>query len=220
MTKKINIVLENIPFLRHDQYNFIKYQLSNIVHARLTSKDEEVINTVKLIAMDKIFSILPNLNENQQMLLSRIVNIEEQNQVDSFLTELKTYVIPFRSTSEKALSKLFPKVKKFKGPDLNTIDFRDISYIGWYDIRSERKFLVTEHNGKLIGFQGTFMKSIKGICSICNRYEDVGLFMANVKTGKETYTNRGNYICADSHKCNQNLTTLDKLHYLIELLST
>ncbi|WP_052345907.1 FusB/FusC family EF-G-binding protein [Paucisalibacillus sp. EB02] len=218
MTNKINMTLENIPFLRHDQYNFIKFQLKIIVHAHSTIKDEEVINTVKLSSMDKIFSLLPNLTENQQALLSKIVDIEVHNQAELFLTELKSYVIPFRNTTEKTLTKLFPKVKKFKGPDLNAIDYREISYIGWYDIRSERKFLVTEHNEKLIGFQGTFMKSIKGICSLCNQYEDVGLFMANVRTGKETYTNRGNYICVDSHKCNQNLTTLDKLHYFIELL--
>jgi hypothetical protein len=219
MTKEMNILLKNIPFLRHDQYNFIKFQIKNILHAYATTKDEGVIYTVKLSSMDKIFSLFTNLNESQVALLSKVVDIEEHYQADSLLTELKSYVIPFRNTTEKTITKLFPKVKKLKAPDLKTIDFREISYIGWYDIRSERKFLVADYNGKLIGIQGTFMKSIKGICSLCNSYEEVGLFTANVRSGKETYTNRGNYICADSNNCNQNLTSLDKLKKFIELLS-
>ncbi|RCW63354.1 FBP domain-containing protein [Saliterribacillus persicus] len=109
-----------------------------------------------------------------------------------------------------------PKAKKLKIPPLDTLDFRDISYLGWYDIRSAKKVLVVEYNGKLKGIQGSFDNSIKGICSLCNGYEDVGLFMARTKTGKATYKNKGNFICRDSNKCNENLITLEKLNKFVE----
>ncbi|KMJ55138.1 ferrous iron transporter A, partial [Bacillus sp. LL01] len=140
-------------------------------------------------------------------------------QAESFLSELKHYVIPFKNVTEKTITKLFPKAKKLKVPPLEEIDFKEISYLGWYDIRSERKFLIVDYNGKLKGIQGTFQESNKGICSLCNQHQDIGLFMSKVKAGKETYTNRGNYICSDSHKCNQNLITLDELNKFVELLN-
>lgn len=31
------------------------------------------------------------------------------------------------------------------------------------------------------------------------------------------FYNGGNYICVDSQKCNQNITSLDKLHHFIEV---
>jgi hypothetical protein len=42
--------------------------------------------------------------------------------------------------------------------------------------------------------------------------------MSKVKSGKETYTTKGNYICKDSQKCNHNLITLDKLNdFIVQL---
>ncbi|WP_231687003.1 FusB/FusC family EF-G-binding protein [Bacillus sp. JCM 19034] len=127
------------------------------------------------------------------------------------MTELKKAVIPFKHVTEKTITKLFPKAKKLKAPSLETIDFKNLSYLGWYDIRSEKKFLIIDDNRKLIGVEGTFNKGKKGICSLCNGHEEIGLFMTTVKSGKETYTNRGNYICTDSQRCNENIMTLDKL---------
>lgn len=98
------------------------------------------------------------------------------------------------------------------------MDCREISYLGWNDVGLGRKFLVVEYDGKLMGIEGTFKESHKGICSICNRLEEIGLFVANVKSGKESYVNRGNYICKNSVKCNQNITSLDKLNSFIEVL--
>ena len=93
------------------------------------------------------------------------------------------------------------------------MDFSGYSYLGWNDAGSGRKYMIVDVGGKLTGIHGTIKSSNKkGICSICNRTEEIGLFMARVKSGKETYTDRGNYICCDSEKCNQNLMTLDHLN--------
>ncbi|KRG12405.1 ferrous iron transporter A [Virgibacillus soli] len=206
-------------FIRSDQYQFIKFQVKNLVHAYNTVKDPNVLKAVKFGTLDKILELFPEITEQQRLLLSPVTEIKEDSQANQYVNELKDYVIPFKTITEKTVSKLFPKAKKLKLPSsLKEVNFKEISYLGWYDIRSEKKFLIFDYKGKLIGINGTFRQSTKGICALCNGHEEVGLFMANVKSGKETYTNRGNYICTDSLTCNQNLRSLDKLEQFVELV--
>ncbi|MBS4197728.1 FusB/FusC family EF-G-binding protein [Bacillus sp. FJAT-49870] len=204
-------------FIRCDQYNFIKHQVKNLVSSYSIVKDPAVLKAVAFRSLDKVMNLFPE-DEYDKAIFDKIPEIDGEIQANFFLEELKPYVIPFRSVSEKTIEKLFPKAKKLKLPKMEEIDLKETSYLGWYDIRSERKYLVFDYNGKLIGINGTFRNTTKGICSLCNSLEEVALFMANVKSGKETYTNRGNYICSDSQKCNQNIKTLDKLNQFIELV--
>jgi len=205
-------------FMRNDQFNFIKAQVTNLVLAHGTSKDKDILEALKSSSHVKIEALFPDLTANQQTILNTLFDIKEDVQARHFLEELRTYVIPFKKVTEKTATKLFPKIKKLKVTHLEELDFREISYLGWYDIRLDRKFLIFEINDQLIGVHGTFRESKKGICSICSKVEEVGLFMAKVKSGRETYTSRGNYICKDSQKCNQNFTTLAKLHDFVDLV--
>lgn len=213
MTSHLNIE----PFIRSDQYQFIKFQVKNLVRAYVTVNDPNVLKAVKYEAFDKVMELFPVVDDQQTEMFNSILDIKEEQQAEQYFTELKEYVIPFKAITEKTASKLFPKAKKLKLP-ANEVDSRELTYLGWYDIRSEKKFLVFNYQGKLLGIHGTFRHSTKGICALCNGHEEVGLFMANVKSGKETYTNRGNYICTDSIQCNQNLRSLDKLEQFIELV--
>ncbi|MBP3953238.1 FusB/FusC family EF-G-binding protein [Bacillus suaedae] len=206
------------PFIRSDQYNFIRYEIKKLVQAHVTSRDPDVLNALKASSFENINNLFLTLNEKQLLLMNEVIELKDEIQAEQLVKHLKSLVRPFTKTTEKTVTKLFPKAKKLKIPSFDEMDFRDFSYISWYDIRSERKYLIIELNGKLIGFQGTFRGNVKGICAICNRHEDVGLFMTSVKSGVDTYTNRGNYICKDSVKCNQNITTLDKLYDFIEIL--
>ncbi|MFD2042754.1 FusB/FusC family EF-G-binding protein [Ornithinibacillus salinisoli] len=218
MDNKRNTLQNDELFIRSDQYNFIKFQVNNLVHAHTTVKDNNVLHALKYSAFDKVMNLFPDSHENKKDIFHKIIEIEESAVAEEFLTDVKTYVIPFKEITDKKIQKLFPKAKKLKVPPLDKMDFKELSYIGWYDIRSERKYLIFDYQDRLIGIQGTFTESIQGICSLCNSYEDVGLFMSNVKSGKETYTNRGNYICKDSQTCNQNIITLDKLNNFISIL--
>lgn len=164
-------------------------------------------------------NLFPSISEKQKEIVTKIMEVEEEAQATAFLEELKRNVIPFKNVTEKTISKLFPKIKKLKIPSLDEMDFKDISYLSWYDIRLDRKLLVVEYNGKLMGMQGTFRESKKGICSLCNRHGEIGLFMSTVKTGTETFISRGNYICKDSQICNENITRLDKLDDFVETLN-
>ncbi|RWR11120.1 FusB/FusC family EF-G-binding protein [Siminovitchia fortis] len=204
------------PFIRCDQFNFIKFQVKHLVHAHSTVKDPSVLKAVKYGAVDKIMNLFPEIEEHQ--IFDKIAEIEEDIQAKNFLADLKTYVIPFKPVTEKTVGKLFPKAGKLKLQFLKEIDFTETTYLGWYDIRSDKKFLIFDYKGKLMGIHGTFRHKTKGICSLCNRHGEVGLFMANVKSGKETFTNRGNYICDDSQECNRNLQSLDRLEHFIENL--
>lgn len=213
-------LLNKEPFIRCDQYNFIHFQVKNLVLAHSTVKDPNVLKAVKFGAIDKIVALFPELNDSQKAIFDKIASIEEEVQGKNFLASLKRYVIPFKTMTEKNVAKLFPKAKKLKVPSLKDIDFQEIVYLGWYDIRSEKKYLIFNLDGKWLGIHGTFRHTTKGVCAICNGHEEVGLFMANVKSGKETYTNRGNYICNDSQKCNQNIRSLEKLHDFVALLKS
>ena len=208
------------PFIRTEQYNFIKHQLHVLTNGHSTVNDKTVLNALHSLVNDKILSLFPELTEDQQLLFSPISTIKNSDEADVLLNRLKPYIIPFKEVSEQSIKKLFPKAKKLKLPLLQNIDLVETTYIGWDDLGSNSKFIVTYLNDKLIGLQGTFnpMKK-RGNCTICNKYGDLGLFMTKTKGKIEgTFTQRGNYICKDSGVCSQDIMSLDKLHDFIMLV--
>ncbi|PAF15734.1 hypothetical protein CHH51_18385 [Terribacillus saccharophilus] len=79
--------------------------------------------------------------------------------------------------------------------------------------------LLMKHQGKLKGISGVFDNgSTKGICTLCNSLDEVCLFVTRVKSGRETYVNRGNYICKDSQACNKQLKDLIKMETFLNQL--
>ncbi|TFD93639.1 FusB/FusC family EF-G-binding protein [Jeotgalibacillus sp. R-1-5s-1] len=207
-------------FIRNDQYNFIARQVYFIVHTQHTVNHQDTRDGVKLHAMAKVRETVPDLTEEQEKLLNRIVDLNDEAEARAFLSELKRdYVIPFRQVTKKTVEKLFPKAKKLQVPDLDEFDFQRHSYLGWFDTRAHKQHLIVEYQGKLKGISGHFNNSNnKGICSICNQLGEVALFVTKVKSGKETYVSRGNYICKDSQLCNEHLTDLTKLETFLDHL--
>lgn len=200
------------PFLRNDQFNFIKEHVWKFAHAHATVKDADVIRALKHSAFDQIINSFHTMNDEQEKLLEKILYVEDSTQAEQILGELKMYVISFPAVTADRIKKLFPKAKKLTMPSLEEVDLTNISYLGWNDIRSERKYIITTDQRRLTGVFGTFRNTPgKGICKICSKQEETGLFMAVVKAGKETYTSRGNYICQDSGRCNENITDLRQL---------
>ncbi|WP_078408903.1 FusB/FusC family EF-G-binding protein [Priestia abyssalis] len=209
------------PFIRSDQYNFIKVQTQTLINGHSTVNDIDVINALKSMAIEKVSNLFGDLNDEKKQLIDPILEIKDKTQAEEFLAQLKPYVIPFKEVTEQTLKKLFPKAKKLKVPSLENMDLKEISYLGWYDKGSNKKYIVAGHQNKLIGLHGTFENSNqKGICAICNAYEEVGMFLSESKgADKGTFIKRGNYICQDSQKCNHNLTTLDKMNDFIVQIS-
>lgn len=208
------------PFIRSDQYNFIKKQTQALVNGHATVNDRGVLNALRALSLEKVLGLFEESTEDQKSLLKPIVEIKEKFEAESFLETLKPYVIPFKEISETAIKKIFPKAKKLKIPSLENIDFKELSYLGWLDKGSNKKFLVIEYKNKLVGISGGYINSNKkGICALCNRTEEIGMFTSSVKgMTQDAFITRGNYICQDSQKCNENIISLDKLNKFVELI--
>ena len=210
------------PFLRNDQYNFIKAQTQILINGHSNTNDKAVLRALKEISKEKVFNLFMDMSDEQKNMIDPIHDIKDKSDEEAFLLQLKPYVIPFKEVTEQTLKKIFPKAKKLKLPTMENIDLKEISYLSWDDKGSNKKYIITEQKNKLTGIQGTFTSlNQKGICILCNRFEEVGLFLTEIKGSIQgTYIKRGNHICHDSQKCNQNITTLDKLNDFVVRLKS
>ncbi|PHA02296.1 elongation factor G-binding protein [Bacillus pseudomycoides] len=207
-------------FIRSDQYNFIKSQAHILVNGHATTNDRGVIAALKSLAIEKVLHVFENFTDEQKELIDMILTVENKEGAESFLSKLTPYVIPFQEVTQQTLKKLFPKAKKLKLPVMEEINMKETSYLSWIDKGTNRKLIITRNNNKLVGIQGTFQSiNKKGICALCHRHEEVGMFLVEIKGDVPgTFVKKGNYICQDSIVCNQNMTSLDKLYDFIERL--
>jgi hypothetical protein len=203
-------------FIRNDQFNFIKEQAGILVNGQATGNDAEVLNVLRHLAHEKVFKLFPQLTEEQKAVLNPLAKVKETAEAEAFLERLRPYVMPFKNVADQDLKKLFPKAKKLKGPKLDALDFKKLSYIAWTE-SSSLMYLVAEKDGRLEGIQGTLTRSHKkGICTICNRHSEVGLFTAKTKSsGQDQFIKRGNYVCQDNFICNSNINGLERLNEFI-----
>ncbi|MGO1058458.1 FusB/FusC family EF-G-binding protein [Planococcus sp. FY231025] len=206
-------------FIRNDQFNFIKEQAGILVSGQATGNDAEVLNVLRHLAHEKVFKLFPQLTEEQKAVLNPLAKVKETAEAEAFLEQLRPYVIPFKTVTEQSLKKLFPKAKKLKGPKLDALDFKKLSYIAWIE-SSTLMYLVAEKDGRFEGIHGTMTRSHKkGICTICNRHSEVGLFTAKTKSsGQDQFVKRGNYVCLDNEACNSNINGLERLNEFVERL--
>jgi hypothetical protein len=207
-------------FIRVDQFQFIKSQTQHLIKGYASVNDRKVLNALKSTVYDKVLNLFHHINSEQKQLVDQIIEVEQHVKAEEYLSSLKPYVIPFKNVTEQNLKKLFPKAKKLKLPDLNDLDLKEITYLGWNEKGTNKKYIIAIQQNGFIGLEGSFTPSSKkGICTLCSRHSQVGLFMSETKGASQgTYTRRGNYICQDSLKCNEALTSLDKLDGFIELL--
>ncbi|MCJ1907732.1 FusB/FusC family EF-G-binding protein [Planococcus ruber] len=206
-------------FIRNDQYNFIKDQTKILVNGQATGNDAEVLNVLRHLAHEKVFKLFPSLDAEQKAVLNPLASVKETADAEIFLEQLSPYVIPFKNVTDQGLKKLFPKAKKLKGPKLDTIDFKKRSYLSWIE-SSTLMYMVLEKDGRFEAIHGSFTRSAKkGICSICNRHSEVGMFTAKTKgSSQDNFVKRGNYVCQDNEVCNSNINTLERLHEFVERL--
>ncbi|MDQ0114853.1 FusB/FusC family EF-G-binding protein [Paenibacillus harenae] len=200
------------PFIRNHQYNLIKKLVGQLQHACTTIADRKVIEAVRQGTLMKISEAFPEATEQQRQMLESVSAMQRTEQFQAYLHELEAYVESFSQVTDQQMKKLYPKVKKLKAPDLAAIDRRRMTYLGWTDIASNRMYLVSELDGKLVGVEGRFTPTNKkSVCFLCNRHEEVALFTAVTKSKPanapaDYYKAIGNYICASSEACNSNIT--------------
>ncbi|KSU88393.1 FusB/FusC family EF-G-binding protein [Priestia flexa] len=207
-------------FINHHQYNLIREQVKLISDSYAKSNSHDVTSAIKALAAERVFNQFEELTPLQKDILSPISMLSDSKEAEVFLNSLESVIIPFPQISEAGIKKLFKKVKKLKVPANIKEETLHCSYIGWNDYGASKKYLIVEHHGKLIGVAGEFNRiQDKGVCTICHRISDVGLFMNQKKASSDgTFIKRGNYICQDSEWCNDHLTDRSKLTEFIEWL--
>ncbi|WCN38757.1 FusB/FusC family EF-G-binding protein [Aneurinibacillus uraniidurans] len=209
------------PFIRNHQYNFIKQQTKLLRHASNTVLDPAVIEAVKSSAGSKIVQLFPDATDIQKQMMEKISTLKIEEEFREYLGSLVPYLVEFPRVTEKQIKKLFPKNKKLKMPDLGTIDFRSLTYLGWIDISTNKLFIIYNLNGEIIGVEGKYtLTNRKDMCSLCKGYGEVALVSAiskaRVSNSPDYYKAVGNYMCINSHECNKNITDVTDLERFIQ----
>lgn len=207
--------------LKPYEYWYCKQQLGELVSAYHSVNDKQTINTVQTLIKgktDEIFTRDPLLAAYWDQFLDTSLT---RDRFERLFEEIKRFVEPMDIPSTKQIDKAFRKVKKMQYPELETIDYRDFSYLGWNDSGTNRKYLLRKIDGRFTGVYGSFSTDVqKGHCAICNQISTVAFFLATTKSsGDGTYTKKGNYICTNSDQCNRQLTQLDTLERFWETVT-
>lgn len=211
----------NTPFIRNHQYNLIKKQVGQLQHACNNGADPKVIEAVEFNAVSKILDSFPELTDSQKHTLEKFEGLRKTEEFQQYFISLEPYLESFSQVTGKQIIKLFPKIKKLKTPNLNSIAHHKISYLGWVDIATQKLFIVYHLNGKTVGIQGRYTPANKGVCFLCNGIGDVALFSAITKSkpanaSPDYYKAIGNYMCVDSHECNKKITDVAVLEKFLQ----
>jgi len=207
-------------FIRNEQFNLIKKQITLINNSRMQNVPKHVLNAVIDSADAKISQQFPHASIEQQQLLN-VVGLSSDKDYDQYIQRIAEYLQPFPTVTEQQLKKLFPKHKKLKLPDLSTIDHTKLTYLSWTDLRSNKKFIIYELTGNLVGIECEFQPaSKKNVCSVCNSVGEVTYFstVTKAKAAKnpDYYRAIGNLICVNSEECNKKITSVEYLETFLK----
>ncbi|MDQ0198281.1 FusB/FusC family EF-G-binding protein [Neobacillus ginsengisoli] len=202
-------------FIKNEQLNFIKKQIALIKDSTKKNVPPTVLAAVIDLANAKILDLIPNASLDQQKMLD-LSRLKIDDEYDQYIQHLSAFLQPFPKITEQQLKKMFPKNKKLKLPDLSKIDHSQLTYLSWNDLRSNKKFIVYELDGKMVGIECKFTPTSKyNICSFCNCFGEVAYFSTVTKEKKsknpDYYKAIGNLICADSSECNNKITNVEYL---------
>lgn len=203
-------------FIYPYQFNYIRVQLRQLLQTVYFAGDYRVYAAHRLGVRDNVLSMFPQLGPSEIGLFQGMENVKGQSEIGEFMKRLEPYVIPFPVLEPDIVRKLFPKVKKLLLPDLNGVNWDKLSYFGWRDVATSTLFLVTRHNGKLIGMRNRITSLNRpGVCCVCNHSgKDVGLVTTAAKASN--YTTVGNHMCLNTLMCNEAMTSLSGLEFFVE----
>ncbi|MCM3439885.1 FusB/FusC family EF-G-binding protein [Metabacillus halosaccharovorans] len=205
----------NEKFIKNEQLNFIKKQIALIKDISKRNVPKSVLLAEIDLANAKIIDNMPHATEEQLGMLD-ISSLRTDVEYEQYIQLLSSYVQPFPKITEQHLKKMFPKNKKLKLPDLSTIDQSKLTYLSWTDLGLNKKFIVYELDGKMVGIECKVTPTSKAnYCSICQSIGEVTYFSTKTKAKKsknpDYYKSIGNLICTDSNECNKKITNVEYL---------
>lgn len=211
------------PFIKKEDFNFIRKCTTDLHGTLRNCVDPNIIETNKAYINEKILNRFSNLSDEEKDLID-INKITDPLHIDKYLEDLNEYVYGMSAIKSTQLTKLFRKEKKLKIPDLDFENSKKV-YLGWIDEGSRKLFLAYSLDGKLTGMSckiPSYNSSNNHICTLCNHIgndTEVAFVSAVCKTSNPeqgTYRSIGFDICLDSEKCNERITSTDKLEKLLK----
>ena len=203
------------------EYMYLKKELNYLINSYISVNDIQTIGTLQTLTKEKLkeyfsekYALVEPFAESSMDITMTRANLAK------LMDQAKEIVQPFKEPSNKQIEKAFRKVKKMVVPAWETLDLREHTYLGWNDPGTQRKYILTYQNGQLKGNYGNLSTNIqKGFCAICHEEAGVAMFLSTTRTSADgTYTKKGNYICYDSLKCNQQLTQIEYLDGFLKTL--
>lgn len=210
-------------FIKKHEFNYINKCLMDLNNAFINCKDSNTVEASKAYIQNKIWNNFDNLNDGQKDILD-ISKITEPLHISIYLKKLDKYVYGMESVTAAQIQKVFKKEKKLKLPDLS-IQSSKLVYLGWIDPSIRKLLIIYNLNGKLLGMACRLSdtnRSDTHICAICNHTgssEEVAFVSPICKTSSknlDAYKSLGFSICLDSKKCNERITSTEKLEKLIK----
>jgi hypothetical protein len=210
-------------FIKKYQYNYIKKCLHDLRNTYQVCIDTNVIEAAKASIQEKILNVFANLSVEERELLD-ISKVTEPLHTDKYLSDLNEYVYGMPNITNAQLSKLFKKEKKLKLPSLNEQVSKNV-YLGWIDEAVNKLFVAYNMEDKLMGMAcriTNHSSNSSRICSICNRIginNEVAFVSPICKTSNTSegaYKSIGFNMCLDSEKCNDRITTVEKLERILK----
>jgi hypothetical protein len=128
----------------------------------------KVVEAVRNDIEAKISGLFSDLTDLQKHLLVSLKQLQTTADFQRYLHALEPYLAEeYVHVTDNHVKKLFPKQKKLKIPDLNSITYRFTTYLGRTDIATNKLFIIYDLNGKLIGIEGKYTPTNKkGVCFV------------------------------------------------------
>ena len=208
------------PFIKNEQLNYIRRQIDLIKDSTKKNVPPNVLKAVISLANAKVMDLFPNRTANEEQMLD-LSKLKTDKEYEGYVQQLETYLKPFPQLTEEELKRLFPKQKKLKLPDLSSISHNALTYLSWNDLRSNKKFIIYQLEGRLVGIVCQLSPtSTKNICSFCNHQGEVAYFSTITKAKKmnnpDYYKSIGNLLCVDSSECNRRISTVEYLETFLK----
>ena len=147
-------------FIKNEQLNFIKKQIALIKDSTNKNVPQNVLAAVIDLANAKILDLFPNASLEQKEMLV-LAGPKTDKEYEEYIQDLSDFLLPFPEITQQQLKKMFPKHKKIKLPDLSNIDLNQLTYLSWNDLGYNKKFIVYELEGKMVGIECEYTPTSK-----------------------------------------------------------